>query len=65
VDLIKYRASRPARAPLPLFDAPPPARSAPPAIVPFRPLSEREIAHRVRMLAHLEAGRRDGDMLCR
>jgi hypothetical protein len=50
VDLARFRA-RKARPPLPLFDGVPTRRLA--EVAPFRRLSEREVAHRTRMLAHL------------
>lgn len=59
VDLARYRAER-AQPELPLFTRP--SQALPPAtITPFRRLSERQVAHRARMLAHLHTARVDGN----
>jgi hypothetical protein len=55
VDLLRFRTEREPEE-LPLFARPMPA--GPAIIAPFRRLSERELAHRARMLAHLDAARR-------
>jgi hypothetical protein len=61
IDLARYRASRarqedPDQAELPLFARP--LRGAPATVTPFRRLTERDVAHRARMLAHLSGLRR-------
>jgi hypothetical protein len=55
VDLARYRSAR-EEIELPLFARP--LAAGPATITPFRPLSDREVAHRARMLAHLNAARR-------
>jgi hypothetical protein len=54
VDLNAFKAAREAR-PLELLETAPEPNSA--GIEPERELTPREVAHRARMLAHLEAAR--------
>jgi hypothetical protein len=52
VDFARFRANRDA-VDLPLFARPLPSRPA--TVTAFRRLSDRDVAHRARMLAHLYA----------
>ena len=55
IDFVRYRASR-NHEDLPLFARP--LSSGPAKVTPFGRLSDRDVAHRARMLAHLQAVQR-------